>query len=110
MLNLMQAHSYPLLKWYKAGRPAGIYRQGIEKKRIIFRQFSKRSLCQDMENMMLRMIEENKTKGREKLSLVDWLRSKTPSVAVEVNSDEEATKLLQENKVFNLILTIVIQR
>jgi len=58
------AHSYPLLKWYKAGRPAGIYRQ-----------------------------------GREKLSLVDWLRSKTPSVAVEVNSDEEATKLLQENKV-----------
>jgi len=44
------AHSYPLLKWYKAGRPAGIYRQ-----------------------------------GREKLSLVDWLRSKTPSVAVEVS-------------------------
>ena len=42
--------------------------------------------------------------------MVDWLRSKTPSVAVEVNSDEEATKLLQENKVFNLILTIVIQR
>merc|ERR1719220_1763880 len=58
------AHSYPLLKWYRGGRPAGIYRQ-----------------------------------GREKLTLVDWLRSKTPAVAVEVNSDEEATKLLQENKV-----------
>jgi len=25
------AHSYPLLKWYRAGRPAGIYRQGREK-------------------------------------------------------------------------------
>ena len=40
---------------------------------------------------------------------MDWLRSKTPSVAVEVNSDEEATKLLQENKVNLVILTMVIR-
>ena len=40
---------------------------------------------------------------------MDWLRSKTPSVAVEVNSDEEATKLLQENKVNLVILTTVIR-
>lgn len=58
------AHSYPLLKWYKGGRPAGIYRQ-----------------------------------GREKLSLVDWLRSKTPAMAVEVNNDEEAAEFLQDNQV-----------
>ena len=42
MLNLMQAHSYPLLKWYKAGRPAGIYRQGIEKKRTFLSVFQKK--------------------------------------------------------------------
>ena len=27
-MSSSKAHSYPLLKWYKAGRPAGIYRQG----------------------------------------------------------------------------------
>jgi len=58
------AHSYPLLKWYKAGRPAGIYRQ-----------------------------------GREKLTLVDWLRSKTSALAVEVNSDKEAQLFLELNQV-----------
>jgi len=58
------AHSYPLLKWYKGGRPVGIYRQ-----------------------------------GREKLPLVDWLRSKTPALAVEVNSDPEAKQFLEDNQV-----------
>jgi len=58
------AHSYPLLKWYRGGRPAGIYRQ-----------------------------------GREKLTLVDWLRSKTPALAVEVNNDQEANQFLEDNQV-----------
>jgi len=58
------AHSYPLLKWYKGGRPAGIYRQ-----------------------------------GREKLTLVDWLRSKTPALATEVNTDQEANHFLEDNQV-----------
>jgi len=58
------AHSYPLLKWYKGGRPAGIYRQ-----------------------------------GREKLTLVDWLRSKTPALATEVNTDQEANQFLEDNQV-----------
>jgi len=58
------AHSYPLLKWYRGGRPTGIYRQ-----------------------------------GREKLPLADWLRSKTPALAVEVNSDPEAKQFLEDNMV-----------
>ena len=31
--------------------------------------------------------------------MVDWLRSKTPALAVEVNNDQEANQFLEDNQV-----------
>ena len=39
--------------------------------------------------------------------MVDWLRSKTPAVAVEVNNDQEANQLLEENQVTIMMIVIV---
>ena len=49
-----------------------------------------------------------KNKGREKLSLVDWLRSKTPALAVEVNSDPEAKQFLEDNQVMMIIMVLML--
>ena len=48
--------------------------------------------------------EDDKNEGREKLSLVDWLRSKTPALAVEVNSDPEAKQFLEDNQVMMVMM------
>ena len=51
-----------------------------------------------------------KNKGREKLSLVDWLRSKTPALAVEVNSDPEAKQFLEDNQVMMMIRVLMMMK
>ena len=48
--------------------------------------------------------------GREKLSLVDWLRSKTPALAVEVNSDPEAKQFLEDNQVMMMIRVLMMMK
>ena len=40
--------------------------------------------------------------------MVDWLRSKTPAVAVEVNNDQEANQFLEENQVTIMMIVILV--
>ena len=48
--------------------------------------------------------DDNEAKGREKLTLVDWLRSKTPALATEVNTDQEANQFLEDNQVTLMLM------
>ena len=52
--------------------------------------------------------DDNEAKGREKLTLVDWLRSKTPALATEVNTDQEANQFLEDNQVMLMLMLILI--
>ena len=53
--------------------------------------------------------DDNEAKGREKLTLVDWLRSKTPALATEVNTDQEANQFLEDNQVtLTMIMTLML--
>lgn len=68
-----QALAYPTLKWYVGGRSRGLYR------------------CPTCPQLPRH--------GRESLALLDWIRSQTLAVAVEVTSDPQAKDLIAGSKV-----------